>query len=94
MKNKNTFTIVDKDGKEKEFRILFTIEDKKKNYIVYTDDKKDEEGLISTYASIYNIESDIDDELDLLPIETEEEWTMIENYLNKLQSEEDAKDNK
>ena len=44
MNKDNTFTIVDKDGKEIECEVLFTFEsdETKKNYIVYTDNSKDE----------------------------------------------------
>ena len=53
-----------------------------KNYIVYTDNTTDEEGNKKVYASTF----DPKEENPVLgPIETDEEWKVIENILNKLQ---------
>ena len=50
------FTIVDKDGNKIECDVLFTFESDKthKNYIVYTDNTKDELGNTKVYASVYD----------------------------------------
>ena len=84
MNKENTFKIIDKDGKEIEFEILFTFEsdETNKNYMVYTDNTTDEEGNKKVYASTF----DPKEENPVLgPIETDEEWKVIENILNKLQ---------
>lgn len=83
---KNYFTYIDEDGNKKECRILYTFELKEtnKNYIVYTDDTKLEDGTIRTYASSFNPD---DETSDLLPIETEKEWKIIEGILNNLTKE-------
>ncbi len=86
MNKDNTFTIVDKDGKEIECEVLFTFEsdETKKNYIVYTDNSKDEEGNVKVYASIYNPNRE---NTELMPIETDREWKVIETILDTIQEE-------
>lgn len=86
MNKDNTFTIVDKDGKEVECEVLFTFEsdETKKNYIVYTDNSKDEEGNVKVYASIYNPNRE---NTELMPIETDREWRVIETILDTIQEE-------
>ena len=46
MDKENKFKVIDKDGKEIEFEVLFNFEsdETKKNYMVYTDNSTDEEG--------------------------------------------------
>ena len=88
MENKETtFTIIGDNGEEIKCEILFTYEDEKtkKNYIAYTDNTEDEEGNTKVYASIYNPE---EENPVLLPIESEEEWKIIEGILTSLSSEE------
>ena len=82
----NKFKVIDNDGKEVECEVLFTFEsdETKKNYIVYTDNTKDEIGNIKVYASIFDPNSDT---TKLEPIETEKEWNIIENILETLQEE-------
>lgn len=83
---KMTFKLFDDDGKEIECEVLFTFEsdETKKNYMVYTDNTSDEEGNTKVYASIYNPD---EDEQKLLPIETDEEWKIIEDILNQIQEQ-------
>ena len=84
MNKENTFKIIDKDGKEIEFEILFTFEsdETNKNYMVYTDNTTDEEGNTKVYASVFNPNAE---PLELLPVETEREWiiTSIEEENKK-----------
>ena len=46
MEKNNKFNVIDKDGNEIECEVLFTFESEetKKNYIVYTDNTKDNKG--------------------------------------------------
>ena len=89
MKNqdKNSFTVINDEGKEIECDVLFTFDsdETKKSYIVYTDNTKDKDGNIQVYASIFNPNSN--DSTELLPIETEKEWKVIETILESLQKE-------
>ena len=85
MKN-NKFVMLDKNGNEKEFTVLLTFESEEaeKNYVVYTDDSRDEQGNVQVYASIYDPN---DPSKKLEPIETEKEWKIIETILDTLQEE-------
>lgn len=83
---KNTFTMVNQDGEEIIYDVLFTYESEEthKNYIVYTDQSKDEAGNIQVYASTYDPE---DPSSPLGAVETEKEWKVIETILETLQEE-------
>lgn len=86
MDNKNTFKVINDEGQEILCDVLFTFdsEETKKSYIVYTDNSRDEEGNIQVFASIYDPKQD---NPRLEPIETEQEWKIIETILNTLQDE-------
>ena len=83
---KNTFTMIDENGREIVYDVLFTFESEEtnKNYIVYTDQSKDDKANIQVYASIYDPENP---NSKLEPIETEKEWKVIETILETLQEE-------
>ena len=83
---KNSFSMLDENGNEVVYDVLFTFEsdETKKNYIVYTDNTKDENGNIEVYASIYDPE---DPQSKLEAITTDKEWKVIETILNTLQEE-------
>lgn len=85
--NNNVFTIKDENGKNVECEILFTFEspETKKNYIIYTDNTKDEAGAVKVYANIYDKDGA---SKELLPLETEEEWNTVESILAKLEASE------
>ena len=78
--------MLDENGNEIVYDVLFTFESDEtgKNYIVYTDNQKDEVGNIEVYASIYDPN---DPQSKLEAIETEKEWKVIETILNTLQEE-------
>jgi len=86
MEEKNTFTVLDDNGKEVTCEVLFTFESEetKKNYIVYTDNTTDDEGNIRVYASIFNPEAE---STELIPIESEREWKIVETILESIQEE-------
>ena len=66
-----------------EYSILFTFESEEgKNYIVYTDEAKDDDGNVMVYASIFHPEKGYPQ---IEPIETEREWEVIEIILAQLQ---------
>ena len=90
---KNTFSMLDENGREVVYDVLFTFESEEtgKNYIVYTDNQKDETGNIEVYASIYYPN---DPHSKLEAIETEKEWKVIETILKTLQEEVRNKMNK
>lgn len=86
MEEKNTFKIMDNEGKEIVYEVLFTFdsEETNKSYIVYTDNTTDDKGNVKVYASVYKPNSD---STELLPIETEREWKIIETILESIQEE-------
>ena len=91
MEEKNIFTVLNDEGKEITCEVLFTFdsEETKKSYIVYTDNSTDDEGNVKVYASVYNPNSEA---TELLPIETDREWKIVETILESIQ-EETNKDN-
>lgn len=83
-----TFTIIDEEGKELECEALFTFDSEETNnsYIVYTDNTEDEDGNVKVYAAIYDAEGD--EEGILKPIESDEEWAIVEKILEEIQEDE------
>ena len=83
---KNSFSMIDENGNEIVYDVLFTFESDEtgKNYIVYTDNTRDEAGNIEVYASIYDPE---DPKSKLEAITTDKEWKVIETILETLQEE-------
>ena len=92
MEEKTNFTVVDENGIEVECEVLFTFdsEETNKSYIVYTDNTTDEEGNTKVYASIFNPN---DEKTELIPIETDREWKIIETILETIQEENNNQDN-
>ena len=90
MNKENTFKVIDREGKEIEFEILFTFDETKKNYMVYTDNTKDQEGNTKVYASVFKPDAE---PLELLPVETEREWKIIETIITSI-TEESKKEKK
>jgi len=86
MNDKNTFKVINNEGKEVTCEVLFTFDSDEtgKSYIVYTDGTLDETGGTRVYASIFNPD---DENTELLPIESEKEWKVIETILETLQEE-------
>ncbi len=83
---KNSFTMIDNDGNEIIYDVLFTFEndENNKDYIVYTDQSKDESGNIQVFASIYDKD---DPTKPFEEIKTEKEWKVIETILETIQEE-------
>jgi len=86
MNEKKKFYVLNKEGKQVECEPLFTFESEetKKQYIVYTDNSKDEKGNVRVFASIYNNKNGNGE---LLPIKTEKEWKVIETIIESIQEE-------
>ena len=90
--NNNVFNIKDENGNVIECEVLFTFDspETNKSYLVYTDNKKTEEGALKIYANIYDKTGQ---NKNLMPIETEEEWNTVEAILAKLEQK-DKEENK
>ncbi len=86
MEEKNTFQVLDENGKEVTCEVLFTFdsEETNKSYIVYTDNTTDDDGNIRVYASIFDSKSE---NMELKPIESEREWKIVETILESIQEE-------
>lgn len=81
-----TFKVLNNEGQEVVCEILFTFESQEtgKNYLIYTDNNRDNRGNTMVYASIYD---PTQKDPRLLPIETEHEWTIIDTIMSTLQQE-------
>lgn len=75
MLDSNSLYVKDENGNEKRMTILFTFDNEvtKKQYVVFQDPEQDEDEV---YASAY------DENGQLLPIENDEEWEMVEEVIN------------
>ena len=71
-----------KNGEKKEYDVILTFKNDKnnKNYIVYTDNKIDNENKLKIYASIYN---PLTNEFVGI-VESKEEWYDIYRLLDKV----------
>ena len=81
-----TFTVVDENGEEKEFEVVLTFksEDFGKSYVIY---KLQNEESDEVFAAIFD--EDAKDGGNLVQIESEEEWTMLEEVLESFLDEEE-----
>lgn len=79
--------MINDEGQEVVCNVLFTFDnaDESRHYIVYTDNTQDQEGNVKVYASMYDPPQE--DQMELLPIETPEEWAVIEDILTSIQEE-------
>ena len=85
-------TVVDEQGNEQLCNVLFTFESEEfgKSYVLYypIGAEEDENEEIEIHASSFSPNENGEDG-ELLPIETEEEWEMIEEMLNTFLDEEE-----
>lgn len=88
----NHITVVDEDGNEQLCEILFTFDSEEfgKSYVLYypIGAEDDDEEDIEIHASAFQPTEDNEDG-ELMPIETDEEWDMIEEMLNTFLEEEE-----
>ena len=88
--DKSTITLSN-GRKPKVYDILFTFEANNNKYYVYTDNEEDSDGFIKVYAGIYMKDSKKES---LLPVESEEELSLIEGLLTKLDKNGEVKNEK
>lgn len=79
----NQFTVLNENGEEIVCDILFTFDSPEtgKSYVAYTDNSLDENGGVQVFASIYDPTGA---DVRLTPIETEEEWAVIDSIMDKI----------
>ncbi len=82
MMDERHITVVDDEGNEQLCEVLFTFESEqfKKWYVLYYPISADEDEEIEIQASSF-IDEGNGENGELLPIETEEEWDMVEEML-------------
>ncbi|MED3823287.1 DUF1292 domain-containing protein [Priestia flexa] len=93
MTEEGKITIVDESGNEQLCEILFTFDSEEygKSYVIYypigADENDDEE--IEIHASAFT-PSENGEDGELQPIETEEEWDMVEEMVNTFLDKEEG----
>jgi uncharacterized protein YrzB (UPF0473 family) len=88
----NNITIVDDNGNEQLCEVLFTFDSDefKKSYVLYYPiSADDDEEEIEIHASSF-VPSEDNKDGELSPVETDEEWDMIEEMLNIYLEEEEG----
>ena len=82
-KKKMTLSIIGEDGSidKVEVVIVFEFKKKKKEYVVYTKNEKDENGNVTVYVSRVDRSTETPK---LYGIDDEEEWNRVKDVLRKL----------
>ncbi|NMD70603.1 DUF1292 domain-containing protein [Bacillus sp. DNRA2] len=88
----NNITVVDENGNEQLCEVLFTFDSEEfgKSYVLYypVGAEHDDEEDIEIHASAFTPNVNGEDG-DLMPIETDEEWDLIEEMLNTFLEEQE-----
>jgi len=88
----NNITVVDENGNEQLCEVLFTFDSEEfsKSYVLYypIGAEEDDEEEIEIHASSFTPTEDGQDG-ELMPIESDEEWDMIEEMLETFLAEQD-----
>ncbi|HLR40272.1 MAG TPA: DUF1292 domain-containing protein [Virgibacillus sp.] len=92
LEEKERIIIPDENGEEHLFEVLFTfdVEETKQAYIALTPVEQQANEEVEVYAFRYEEKEQDDDDLSLFPIESDEEWEIVEEMLHTLADEEDA----
>lgn len=90
LEEKERIIIPDENGEEHLFEVLFTfdVDETKQSYIAVVPVEQQDDDEVEVYAFRYE-EKGAEDDLALFPIESDEEWEMVEEMLNTLADEED-----
>lgn len=87
----NNITVVDEDGNEQLCEVLLTFDSEEfgKSYVLYYPiGAEDDEEDVEIHASAFTPNENGEDG-DLMPIETDEEWDLIEEMLNTFLEEQE-----
>jgi len=91
----NNITVVDESGNEQLCEVLFTFDSEEfgKSYVLYypIGAEEDDEEEIEIHASSFTPTEDGQDG-ELMPIESDEEWDMIEEMLETFLAEQDEEE--
>lgn len=93
--DEKNITVVDDEGNEQLCEVLFTFDSEEfgKSYVLYypiSSEEEDEEE-IEIHASSF-IPNEAGDDGELMPIETDKEWDLIEEMLNTFLAEEEEEE--
>ncbi len=73
---------IEEDGKEKEYRVILTMEDVDgKNFVVYTKDEKKSDDTLC-YAALYE---EVGKKYKVKSIKDDKDWEFIRDVLNSIQ---------
>ncbi|TQS74641.1 DUF1292 domain-containing protein [Ornithinibacillus gellani] len=88
---KERIIIPDENGEEHLFEVLFTfdVDETKHSYIAVVPVEQKDDDEVEVYAFRYEEKDKDENDLALFPIETDEEWELVEEMLNTLADEED-----
>ncbi|UJL44921.1 DUF1292 domain-containing protein [Virgibacillus sp. NKC19-16] len=90
LEEKERIIIPDENGEEHLFEVLFTfdVDQTEHSYIALIPVERSEDEEVEVYAFRYEEKTKDDDDLSLFPIESDEEWEMVEETLHALTDEE------
>ncbi|OZU89872.1 hypothetical protein CIL03_01660 [Virgibacillus indicus] len=90
LEEKERIIIPDENGEEHLFEVLFTfdVDETKQSYIAVIPVEQAEDEEVEVYAFRYEEKDEDDNDLSLFPIESDEEWEIVEEMLHTLADEE------
>ncbi|MEW9675850.1 DUF1292 domain-containing protein [Lentibacillus sp. L22] len=91
LEEKERIIIPDENGEEHLFEVLFTfdVDQTNQSYIAVVPAEQKDDDEVEVYAFRYEEKDSDDNDLQLFPIDSDEEWDMVEEMLNTLADEED-----
>lgn len=91
IEDKERIIVPDENGEEHLFEVLFTfdVDETNQSYIAVVPVEQSEDEEVEVYAFRYEENGNDDDDLALFPIETDEEWDIVEEMLATLAEEEE-----
>ncbi|AXI09549.1 DUF1292 domain-containing protein [Oceanobacillus sp. 143] len=91
IEDKERIIVPDENGEEHLFEVLFTfdVDETNQSYIAVVPVEQSEDEEVEVYAFRYEENGNDDDDLALFPIETNEEWDIVEEMLATLADEEE-----
>lgn len=83
--------IPDEDGEEHLFETLFTfdVDQTKQSYVAVVPVEQTDTEEVEVYAFRYEMEGDDENDLVLFPIESDEEWDLVEEMLHTIADEDE-----
>ena len=84
MKDMN-FEVTNEKGEKINCQVLHTFVNNDINYMIYTDNEKDEDGNIEVLATRYTLEGNT---LNLEPLINDEEWDLVDKEWSKVYEDE------